>query len=140
MALLNQVPSSTVLLYGVTIAFALIYVPFLAVAYGRLQVGYDPAAPRTLFDKLPPYAQRATWAHQNALESFPAFAAAAIMAYVTGVESPVAAGAAIAYGVARSLYPLFYILNLPVLRSLMFGVGSVSIITLFVLSLLQVSS
>jgi len=34
---------------------------------------------------------------------------------------------------------LFYILNLPLGRSLMFGVGSLSTGTLFVLSLLQVS-
>ena len=52
------------------------------------------AAPRAVFDRLPPYAQRATWAHQNAFEAFMLFAAAALMAYVTGVDQSVAVGAA----------------------------------------------
>jgi len=61
-----------------------------------------------MFDKLPPYAQRANWAHQNSLEAFMIFAAAALMAYVTGINSPVAVGAAIAFVVVRTLYSFFY--------------------------------
>lgn len=132
MTLLFPMPGT--LLVCVAIAALLVYVPFLAVAIGRLQVGYDWAAPRALFDKLPSYAQRATWAHENAFESFMLFAAAAIMAYITGQDSSLALGAAIAYGVARLFYPLFYILDIPILRSLMFGMSSLSIATLFFLS------
>jgi len=33
-----------------------------------------------MFDKLPPYAQRATWAHQNSFEAFIMILAAALMA------------------------------------------------------------
>jgi uncharacterized MAPEG superfamily protein len=69
-------------------------------------------------------AQRATWAHQNSFEAFMIFAAAALMAYVTGQNSSLATGAAIAFVIARSLYSVFYILNIPVGRSLMFGIGS----------------
>lgn len=138
MAFLQQLPVPATLLYCIAIAAVLVYVPFIVVGFGRLQVGYDMAAPRTLFDKLPGYAQRATWAHQNAFESFTLFAAAALTGYVTGLEMPLASGAAIAYVLARTLYPAFYILNLPILRSLMFAMGSASIGTLFVLSLIQV--
>lgn len=127
-------PMPGTLLVCVAIAAVLVYVPFLVVAFGRFQTGYDSAAPRALFDKLPPYAQRATWAHENAFESFMLFAAAGIMAYVTGQDSSLALGAAIAYGVARLFYPLFYILNIPILRSLMFAIGNLSIATLFFLS------
>lgn len=116
------------------VAAALIYLPFLVVGYGRLQAGYDTSRPRAMFDKLPAYGQRATWAHQNGFESFIQFAPAALAAYVTGLDSTLAVGAAIAYLIARTLYPLFYILDVPLLRSLMFGVGSLSIFTLFVLS------
>jgi uncharacterized MAPEG superfamily protein len=62
------------------------------------------------------------------------------MAYVTGVDSPLAAIAAIAFVVARSLYSVFYILNVPIARSLMFGVGTLSSGTLFALSLLSANS
>ncbi|MBW4473240.1 MAG: MAPEG family protein [Stenomitos rutilans HA7619-LM2] len=128
----------TALLYAIAAATALVYLPFLVVAYGRLQAGYDMASPRALFDKLPDYAKRATWAHENAFESFVLFTAAALMAYVTGQQSSLAGWAAIAYIIARLLYPAFYILNVPIGRSLMFLTGSLSITTLIGLSLLTV--
>jgi uncharacterized MAPEG superfamily protein len=135
--MLSQLSLSTILLVSIVAAAVLIYLPFLVVAYGRQQVGYDVAAPRAMFDKLPAYAQRATWAHQNAFESFMLFAAAALMAYVTGVNSLSGVVAAIAYLLARMLFSVFYILNVPIGRSLMFGIGSLSIGTLMVLSVLQ---
>lgn len=137
MALLQTLSVRYTLLLSIAIAAVSIYLPFLAVAYGRIQAGYDMSNPRALFDKLPDYAKRATWAHENSFESFMLFAAGALMAVVTQVESVWAAGAAIAYVVARLLYSLFYILNVPVLRSLMFGVGSLAIATLIGLSLQQ---
>ena len=66
------------------------------------------------------------------------FAAAALMAYVTGVSSIEAVIAAIAFNIARLLYSIFYITNIPLLRSLMFGVASFSSGTLFYLSLMQI--
>jgi uncharacterized MAPEG superfamily protein len=142
MAFLQQVPTQPLLLYCIAIAGALVYLPFLLVAVGRLQAGYDRAAmaaPRAMFDKLPAYAQRATWAHQNSWESFTLFAAAALMAYVTEVNAPIATTAALAYVTARFLYSVFYVVNTPILRSLMFITGSVCIGTLMVLSLLHVT-
>ena len=131
---------SVILLYCIVAAAALIYLPFLVVASGRIQVGYDLSAPRAMFDKLPPYAQRATWAHQNSFEAFMIFTAAALMAYVTGQNSSLAVGAAIAFLIARSLYSVFYILDIPLARSLMFAIGSACSGTLFVLSLLSANN
>ncbi|MBD1838648.1 MAPEG family protein [Coleofasciculus sp. FACHB-64] len=135
-----MIPVPAILLDCIAAAAVLIYIPFLVVGYARVTVGYDTAAPRAMFDKLPPYGQRATWAHQNSFEAFMIFAAAALMAYVTGVDSPLAAIAAIAFVVARSLYSVFYILNVPIARSLMFGIGTLSSGTLFALSLLSANS
>lgn len=129
----------TIFLYSIAAAAVLIYLPFLVVGYARMRVGYDQSAPRAMFDKLPPYAQRATWAHQNSFEGFMIFAAAALMAYVTNVNSPIAVVAAIAFVAARLLYSIFYILNIPILRSLMFAVGSLSWGTLMYLSIIQVN-
>lgn len=131
---------SAILLYCVAVAAALVYLPFLVVGYARVSVGYDMGAPRAMFDKLPPYGQRATWAHQNSFESFTLFAAAALMGYVTGQDSSLAIGAAIAYIIARLFYSIFYIFNIPVARSLMFAIGSLCIATLFVLSILSATS
>lgn len=135
--MISLLTAPTVFLASIVAAAVLIYIPYLAVAYGRFQVGYDMAAPRSMFDKLPPYAQRASWAHQNTLEAFPIFAAAALMAYVTGQNSQLAAIAAISFVVARLLYSGFYIANIPLGRSLMFSIGSFCSGTLFVLSVLH---
>jgi uncharacterized MAPEG superfamily protein len=131
---------SAILLYCIAAAAVLIYLPFLVVAYGRVSVGYDISAPRAMFDKLPDYAQRATWAHQNAFEAFTIFAPAALMAYVTGQNSSLAIGVAIAFIIARFLYSLFYIFNIPLARSLMFAIGSLCSATLFVLSILSANN
>lgn len=137
---LFQLAPSVIFLYCIAITAVLIYLPFLLVAYARLKVGYDIAAPRTMFDKLPPYAQRATWAHQNSFEAFMIFAAAALMAYVTGVNSSLAVGAAITFVAVRLLYSVFYIANVPIARSLMFVIGSICLAILIVLSLLKATS
>lgn len=134
-----NVSTSTILLYAIVGAAISIYVPFFVVGYGRAQVGYDSSAPRAMLNKLPAYARRATWAHENSFEAFPIFTAAAFMAYVTGVESLWASGAAITFVIVRLLYSVFYILDIPVARSLMFGLGSLCYYTLFIFSLLRVS-
>ncbi|MDB9309847.1 MAPEG family protein [Aphanizomenon sp. CS-733/32] len=135
---LSLLPVPAIFLYSIVVAAILVYLPYLLVAFARVQVGYDLSAPRAMFDKLPPYAQRATWAHENSFEGFMVFAAAALMAYVTGVNSTEAVTAAIAFNIARLLYSIFYITNIPLLRSLMFGVASFSSGTLFYLSLMQI--
>jgi len=129
---------STIFLYAIAIAAVLVYIPFLPVAYARVKIGPEAlATPRAIVDKLPAYAQRATWAHQNAFEAFMLFAPAALMAYITGVDSTLAVGAALTFLVVRLLYSVFYILNVPLLRSLMFGLASICTATLIVLSLFQ---
>ncbi|MDM3852068.1 MAG: MAPEG family protein [Aphanizomenon gracile PMC649.10] len=135
---LSLLPVPAIFLYSIVVAAILVYLPYLLVAFARVQIGYDLSAPRAMFDKLPPYAQRATWAHENSFEGFMVFAAAALMAYVTGVNSIEAVTAAIAFNIARLLYSIFYITNIPLLRSLMFGIASFSSGTLFYLSLMQI--
>jgi len=135
---LSLLPVPAIFLYSIVVAAILVYLPYLLVAFARVQIGYDLSAPRAMFDKLPPYAQRATWAHKNSFEGFMVFAAAALMAYVTGVNSIEAVTAAIAFNIARLLYSIFYITNIPLLRSLMFGIASFSSGTLFYLSLMQI--
>ncbi|MEM9448079.1 MAG: MAPEG family protein [Cyanobacteria bacterium P01_E01_bin.6] len=140
MPYVEVVSGSSYLLYAIAVAALLIYLPFLVVGYARLSVGYDTSSPRAMLEKLPAFAQRATWAHENAFEAFIQFSAAAFMAYITGQDSSLAMGAAIAHVVARFLYPAFYILDIPLLRSLMFGIGSIGTYTLFLLSLMSVTS
>jgi len=133
-----NLPVDLILLGSIFGAVILTYAPFLVVGWGRLQAGYDQSAPRAMFDKLPPYAQRATWAHQNSFEALTIYGLFALMAYATGVESDWARIAAIAFLTARLFYSVFYIANIPLLRSMMFAIGSLSGWALFGLSILQV--
>ncbi len=130
---------SSVLLYSIVGAVILVYAPFLVVGWARFQIGYDQSAPRAMFDQLPDYAKRATWAHQNCFEALTIYSAAALMAYVTGVESNWALICAIAFLISRLFYSVFYVLDIPLLRSLMFAVGSISGYVLFGLSLVAVN-
>jgi uncharacterized MAPEG superfamily protein len=118
------------LLIAIAAAAALVYLPFLAVGAARATSGYDMAAPRAMFDQLPDWGKRATWAHQNSWESFLLFTAAALMAYVSNAPVDQIRWAVLAYLAARLFFSVFYIVNLPPLRSLMFGVGTISIFTL----------
>ncbi len=134
-------PTPTLLLYSIPIAAFLIYAPLGVVAAERAKLGVDALrTPRAVTEKLPAYAQRAFWAHQNGFESFMVFAAAALMAYVTGVESSAAGWAAVLYVIARGIYPVFYIANILIGRSLMFGIASFSVLTLFLQSLATLKS
>lgn len=109
--------ASLILLYCIAAAAFLIYVPLFAISIGRFQVGYDYNNPRALFDKLPPFARRATWAHQNAFEVFPIFAAAVLMVLVTDRTSNLAVNLGLAFLVFRVLHIGFYIANLAFPRS-----------------------
>ncbi|HEY9845206.1 MAG TPA: MAPEG family protein [Candidatus Caenarcaniphilales bacterium] len=123
------------LLYGIAAAAALIYLPHCVVAYGRLQQGYDMHAPRAMFDKLPAYAQRATWAYQNSFEVFVLFVAAALMVYASGNTSGLTTSFVVAFLVLRLAYCVFYITDVPLLRSLMWAGSMVCVAGLMTLSL-----
>ena len=67
------------------------------------------------------------------------FTASALIAYITAVDDPLAGLAAITFVITRFFYSAFYILNLPMLRSLMFGISSLGTVTLFALSIMKIT-
>ncbi len=149
MSWLQNLPLVNLPLYGIAAAALLIYVPFGVAVYARLQgpEGYDYSAPRTMLDKLPAYGQRASWAHQNGFESFILFAPAALMAYITGphlnqvylglLGAEWVAWASLIHVAARLVYPIFYIANLPPVRSLAWAIGQLCTAILILVSLLS---
>ena len=78
----------------------------------------DLAAPRAMFERLPAWGQRATWAHQNSFEAFILFAPACLLALFSGVQNPVDAALALAWPALRLAYIGAYVANLAPLRSL----------------------
>jgi uncharacterized MAPEG superfamily protein len=134
---LANLSTNTILLGSIAGAALLVYFPYLVVAIARFQVGMDFSAPRALFDKLPDYAKRATWAHQNSFETFILYSAAALMAIVTKQDSSYVSNCAIAFVVSRFFFSIFYITNIPPARSLMFGIGSVATFSLMSASIVS---
>ncbi len=125
------------LLYGLAITAGIIYLPYLVVVYGRVSIGIDLSAPRAMLDRLPDYAKRATWAHQNSFETFILFTAATLTVYVTDTASEKTSLYVVAFVVTRLLFILFYIIDWPLLRSPMWAIGMVCIGGLFSTALLN---
>ena len=123
-----------ILLLGIALMAGLIYVPYLIVAFGRVSIGIDMNAPRAMLDRLPDYAKRATWAHQNSFESFALFTAAALCVFVSDTATERTSLYVLVYLAARTLFTLFYLLNWPWLRSPMWALSMVCIGGLFTAS------
>ncbi len=78
----------------------------------------DLGAPRAMFERLPAWGKRATWAHQNSFEAFTLFAPACLLALVSGVHGTLPTGLALAWPALRLVYIGAYVANQPPLRSL----------------------
>jgi uncharacterized MAPEG superfamily protein len=78
----------------------------------------DLGAPRAMFERLPAWGKRATWAHQNSFEAFTLFAPACLLALASGVHGTMPTGLALAWPALRLVYIGAYVANQPPLRSL----------------------
>lgn len=125
-------------LWCIGVAWILIFVPRPIVAAGqaRQPEGYDNRDPRDQQARLSGAPRRALAAHQNALEGFPPFAAAVLVAHLTGANPTIAAALAITYCASRVLYTAFYITGQGTLRSLVWGVGATATAALFLVGAL----
>ena len=77
----------------------------------------DMKAPRAMFDRLPAWGQRASWAHQNSFEAFTLHAPAALLALIAvlqvGELPGLAVPAALLQPLLRFVYLPAYIANIP---------------------------
>jgi len=92
----------------------------------------DLGAPRAMFERLPSWGKRASWAHQNSFEAFTLFAPACLLALVTGVQGTLATGLALAWPALRLAYIAAYVANQAPLRSLCWAGGMVCTGVLYV--------
>ena len=126
----------------IPIAFLLIYASKLPLAVamhreGKSQgKGYDNRHPRDQQARLTGWGRRANAAHYNGFESFPGFAAGALVANVAGGDPWWATALAIGYLVTRVLYIGFYLGDVHFARSSSWFLGLACILGLFALPLL----
>lgn len=89
---------------------------------------YDNRTPRSQQAALTGWGARALGAHQNTFEALIIFTPAVLIATVAGGEAATetAATLAMVHIGARILYPVLYIADVHVVRSLVWGVGFIS--------------
>lgn len=111
-------------------------IPYVLTGYAKLAgKGYDNRSPREFQEKLSGPAKRAHFAQLNSFEAFPAFAAAVIIAHLAGVDPSRMTALSIGFVVCRVLYGIFYIIDQPTLRTLVWAAGFFCVIGLFIQSL-----
>ncbi|WP_323117822.1 MAPEG family protein [Burkholderia alba] len=106
--------------------------PFVWTMCAKSQKGYDNRTPRAYLAKLEGWRARASAAHQNSWEALALFTAALVVAWHNGANPLRVDQLAIAFVVTRVLHGLLYLVNWAALRSLVWFVGLICIVWLFV--------
>jgi len=117
--------------------FIMIFVPIALSVFGKLKgKTYNLTTnhyPRDYFAKATGIVARANAAQLNSFEIFPAFAAAVIIAHLTGNASQFIIDRwAVIFVLSRIAYCICYIMDWAMLRSLIFGVNLFCITALFI--------
>jgi len=100
----------------------------------KAKSGYDNRTPREQLAQAEGYRKRANWAQFNAFEAFPPFAAAVIIAQLQLANQNTIDTLAIAFITFRMLHAVFYVLDKPTLRSIVWALGFACVIALFVIA------
>ena len=99
--------------------------------YGYGDIKYDNESPRDHLSSLSGKAKNAYNAEQNCYETFPAFAAAVIIAHQIGNDQFMINMLCVVFLLSRILHGYFYITNKGSLRSIVFVLGLITNISLF---------
>lgn len=118
-------------IFGAVILYLLTIAPFKA-ANAR---SFDNSKPRdpAFYDH--PLRARALGAHQNGIETFPFFAAAVLLAEFRSAPQNLINELAVLFVIVRIAYVLTYIGNRPTLRSILWNIGFVINVAIFLLPL-----
>jgi len=120
------------------------YLAFTALLTGSLWIPYviaqvrtnGPLTPANYIDPtsrpLPPWGKRAERAYLNAVETFAPFAALVLLVQVTGKADAMTAFWTQSFFWLRLIHAIVYLAGIPVIRTVVFVLGYVAVIGLFV--------
>lgn len=124
--------------WSLVLSGAVVVLSMLPMGASRSQSDFtaaDMAAPRAMFERLPAWGKRASWAHQNCFEAFTLHAPACLLCLLAGpavaVASPLVVAAAWIHPALRLAYIGAYVANVPLLRSLCWAGGLVTTALLY---------
>jgi len=113
-------------------AWILVYLTKGPVALAMQRAGgYDNHDPRRQQATLSGWGARATAAHLNGFETFAPFAAAVLVAHISGVRPDLVDGLAVAFVLSRAAYVGCYLGDLATMRSAVWTVGWLATLGLF---------
>lgn len=108
------------------------FLPYVTVLLAKAGADIDNRAPRRDLANLTGWRQRADWAHRNHFETFAPFAAAVIIAELVHAPQREIDGLAATFVLLRIAYTAFYIADRARLRSLVWSLGFICVLALFV--------
>lgn len=116
------------------VAFMMIYAPRMPAIKGVIEAEghYDLGNPRPQQARLTGRAARAQAAHLNSLEAFAPFAAAVWVAHYGGTDAVLRDTLALVFVGARGLYILAYLADMNPWRTIVWTIGTLCVIGLFV--------
>ena len=113
-------------------AWVLVYAGKLPVAFAMQKAGgYDNHHPRAQQAALNGWGARSLAAHLNGFETFAPFAVAVLVAHNSGAASGLVDILAVVFVVSRVFYVALYLADLASLRSLVWSVGWIVTLVLF---------
>jgi uncharacterized MAPEG superfamily protein len=110
-----------------------VILPYATVFAAKNGARIDNRAPRASLEKLKGWRRRADWAHRNHFEAFAPFAAAVIVAELAHAPQNRIDLLAGVFILLRIAYTALYISDRPVGRSIVFGLGLLCVVALFVI-------
>jgi len=121
---------------GYWCVFIAVLLPYIFLGYARAKVpGYNNHDPRGYSEKLTGWTRRAYCAQLNGFEAFAPFAAGVIIAHqMVALQSHIDA-LAVTFIIARILHGILYIADLAALRSLVWFVGFVCMLGLYLIAI-----
>jgi len=122
--------------FCVFLAFLLNYLSKLPLAFAMAKAtgGYNNHEPREQQAALTGWGKRALAAHLNSFEIFPAFAAAVIMAHVSGMNESTLTLLCLTFIASRIVYIILYLMNFSTLRSSVWMAGTLCVAVIFLKS------
>jgi uncharacterized MAPEG superfamily protein len=108
--------------------------PYITIAPAKVRKDFDNNRPRAWEDALDGWRKRLYWAHLNGFEAFPAFAAAVIVAHLVHAPQGRVDALAATFVLARVGYAICYYTDAAALRSIVWSIGMLCVIALFVVA------
>jgi uncharacterized MAPEG superfamily protein len=124
-----------------TVAYICVFIaaimPYAFVGFAKCSKDYDNANPRESVEKMQGMAKRASGAHSNSFEAFPAFAVAVILAHLTGVTESHITVLAVLFVIIRAFYGYCYLSDLPNLRTPVWFAGFLCVAILYIKAIMH---